>query len=344
MNEATVSNSPWQTALSSAGISLRALAGEIGISHTYLPAIVAGRQLPSEPVRLRLLDRFQNYRSEDLFGPLVPSAQTPPAIVCKRCRSSRTIKSGMLQGVQRYQCKDCGCVFLDNNAPLHGRLPVAASVSVMELFFAGEPLDSICTLIEESQGIQITVSGLERMVYRLARKAVRLVGDIVPEIHSRWVLDGAVIPGARPVVILDILDLESGFIIASDVIWLDYTEKDRESVLQKALHITGLTPDIVILGAVASSAYTDVEAAGSFQEIEYNPSQEANVHRYTDLMALKIQLLSRRMSFDSVANQRLLCAAWRVHYNFLGDFKPTAVSPYQSWSDIINAADYPADL
>ncbi len=342
--EVTGPNSSWQTALSSTGLSIRALAREAGISHTYLRAIVASRQLPSESVRLRLLDRFQNYRSEDLFGSLVPVVQTTAlAIICKRCHSPRIIRSGLLQGVQRYQCKNCGSVFLDNHAPLHGRLPVDASVVVMEHFFAGESLDSIRTLVQESKGIQITVSGLERMVYRLSRKAVRLAGDILPEIHLRWVLDGAEISGATPVAVLDVLDLDSGFIIASDVIRQDYREKGRESVLQKALRITGLIPETIILGAGAYSAFSDVEGSVSFQKIEYNSCQEVNMHRYTDSINSKIQLLSRRMSFDSVTNHRLLCAAWRVHYNFLSDLKPAAVSPYQSWSDIINASDYPQD-
>jgi transposase-like protein len=337
-----VTNPNWQTALATTGLSLRALARQTGISHTYLRAIVAGHQLPSEPIRLRLLACFKNYRSEDLFGALIPAAQTSLAITtCKRCSSPRTIKSGLFQGIQRYQCKDCGCVFIDNLSPLHGRLPAAVAVSVMELFFAGEPLSSIRTLVQESQGIQVSITGLEKMIYRLARKAVKLTEDILPEIHSQWVLDGAEIPGAQPVTVLDILDLDSGFIISSDVVRQDYAEKDRESVLQKALHITGITPDVIILGPTAAAEYLeDPEDSASVQRIEYNSSQEANICRYSDSMTSKIRLLSQRVNFDSITNHRLLSAAWRVNYNLLSDIKLAAGSPYQSWADIINSSEY----
>jgi hypothetical protein len=338
MSTVTNSQSTWQTALSAAGLSLRALARETGISHTYMRAIIAAQKLPSEPVRLRLLARLKNYRAEDLFGPLAPPVQSAPAVLCKRCRGPHTLKSGFFQGIQRYQCRDCGCVFIANQAPLHGRLPVAAAAGVMELFFTGETLDAIRTRLQASQGLQVTVTGLEKMVYRLARKAVKLAGDILPEVQGRWVLDGAQIPGVQPVLIMDVLDSDSGFIIASDVIRQDYKEKDRESVLQKAVHITGLTPETLILGIGLSSQDPDLAASAGLPVIQCNPAQEANLRRYAALLTAKTLLLSRRMSFDSIANQRLLCAAWRVHYNFLSAFKPAFRAPYQSWLDILNAA------
>ncbi len=345
MIEITNSNLIWQTALSETGLSLRALARQTGISHTYLREIVSGQKSPSEPIRLRLLARLPNYRSEDLFVSPIPSVQSAPAVICKRCRGPHTIKSGVFQDNQRYQCKDCGCVFIDNSAPLHGRLPAAAALSVMQLFFAGESLDSIRTLLDESQGLQITVTGIEKIVYRLARKAVKLAGDILPEMHGQWVLEGGQVTGAQIVLVLDVLDRDSGFLIASDVIRLDYKEKDRESVLEKASHITGLTPEF-IMGPGLYSEYQDedLEAAASFHIIENDPRQEANLHQYADLLPAKMYLLGRRMSFDSIANQRLLCAAWRVHYNFLGGFEPAFSSPYRSWLDILNAADYPEGL
>ena len=344
MHEDAGPKSTWQTALSASGLSLRALARQTGISHTYLRQIVAGQKLPSEPIRLRLLERFKDYRSEDLFGPLVPATLPAQVVICKRCRGSRTIKSGLLQGSQRYQCKDCGCVFIDNSAPLHGRLPVAAAVGVMQLFFAGEPLGSIRTLLQESLGLQVTVSGLEKMIYRLARKAVKLAGAILPEVPEQWVFDGARVAGVTPVFITDVLDPDSGFIIASDVIRCDYTEKDRESVLQKAVRITGLTPALLIMGAGVRSEFAGLETLTDFSLVEYSPAQDANLRRYSDALISKTLLLSRRMSFDSLTNQRLLCEAWRIHYNFLADFKPVTGFPYQSWSDILDAAEYPGDL
>jgi hypothetical protein len=105
----------WQTALSTTNMSLR-IGKETGISHTYLYHY--GRQGPAESIRLRLLDYFKGYSAIDLFGQIVPAGNTAITIICKRCHSTQVIKSGFYMGVQRYQCKECGCVFANDNAPL----------------------------------------------------------------------------------------------------------------------------------------------------------------------------------------------------------------------------------
>ncbi len=262
-----------------------------------------------------------------------------PGIACKRCHSGRIIKRGRFLGSQRYQCKDCGCVFVDNQAPLRGRLPVEAVVTVMEHFFAGEPLDSIRILIEDSPGVSVTVAGLEKVVSRFARKAVRIAGDIVPPVHSRWLLEGAVLPGAQPVCILDVLDLDSGFIIASDLI-TPFRERDRASVVRKALQVTGSTPEMIILGTALSLDFLDKGQITRLAEISFTPRQASVLQTYEELKNTRTLLLSRRLNFDSITNNRLFCAAWRVHYNFLGDCKPAGRSQFNSWMDIVNAADY----
>jgi transposase-like protein len=37
------------------------------------------------------------------------------SIVCKDCESSKYIKNGFVQGVQRYRCKQCGCNFVEGD-------------------------------------------------------------------------------------------------------------------------------------------------------------------------------------------------------------------------------------
>ena len=35
--------------------------------------------------------------------------------ICKKCGSERAVKSGIVSGKQRYQCKDCGCNFREGD-------------------------------------------------------------------------------------------------------------------------------------------------------------------------------------------------------------------------------------
>jgi transcriptional regulator with XRE-family HTH domain len=335
MDNFTDLNSAWQTALSARKLSLRGLARETGISHTYLGRIMAGSALPSQQVRIRLLDYFKGYRAEDLFGPLIPAERAAAGIVCKSCSSTHTIKSGFFRGVQRYCCKDCGSVFINNLAPLHSRLPVEAVVLALEHFFDGEPLDFIRRLMEDSQGIQITVAGLEKMIYRYSLKAVRLAGDITPYVSPRWLLECTLLPGARPIAILDVLDLKTFFLIASDVV-PDYAEKDRESVFQRALRITGSTPTVLVLGPGLPAECADVEDGAGLCNIRLTKDQKILLLKYNNIKIARTQMVARRLNFDSIVNCRLICEAWRVSYNFLGGFKPAGCCRCNSWLDIVN--------
>ena len=77
---------------------------------------------------------------------------------------------------------------------------------------------------------------------RYSRQAIRPSEETMPEISCSWFLVGIFFEGVRPVCVLDVLDLESDFTVASDLM-PDYIEKDRETVVKKALRITGLFPE-----------------------------------------------------------------------------------------------------
>jgi len=163
----------------------------------------------------------------------------------------------------------------------------------------------------------------------------------MPELQTRWLLEGDVLPGSRPAAVLDILDPQTGFIIASDLIQGDYLEKDRASVVQKALQVTGSTPEMLVLGPGVSREFLDLEANPDLPAVFLDTQQATVLLRYTGLKSSRSQIVSRRLNFDSVANNRLICAAWRIHYNFQGTFSPAGWSPYNTWLDIIKTGPAP---
>jgi hypothetical protein len=273
---------------------------------------------------------------------IVPSDQSALAVICKRCHSARVTKSGFLHGLQRYFCKDCGTVFQTGLAPFHSRLPAAAVVVALERFFSGQPLDFIRFALEESLGLQITVTGLEKMIYRYSRKAIQLAGEITPLVGPRWFLDVVSHEEGRPVVFLDVVDLQTGFLIASDIL-PDFTEKDRESLTQRALRITGATPELLI---ISTELCNPDDLAGQGQDLSVTRLKKAhrlNLLKFRSLSVTRAQLFTRRLNFDSLANCRLICAAWRIHYNFMSGRQPVSQFPYRSWADIVNAPAAPRD-
>jgi len=50
-------------------------------------------------------------------------------ITCKACGSERFVKNGVVRGLQRYRCKDCGCNFTDT--PARGRSEASKALAVL---------------------------------------------------------------------------------------------------------------------------------------------------------------------------------------------------------------------
>ena len=53
---------------------------------------------------------------------------------CKKCGSERTVKSGVVGGRQRYQCKECGCNFREGDRRTNEK--VAAKKALCILLYA----------------------------------------------------------------------------------------------------------------------------------------------------------------------------------------------------------------
>jgi transcriptional regulator with XRE-family HTH domain len=361
------------------------LSSSSSLSHSLLTT--QNSKLVPSPSAPNPLLTFTTHNSELKTLPL-PSltqnssliTQNSPLPPCKRCRSPHIIKKGFSNGVsggrdQRYQCKYCGCVFLNNGALLNGRFPLELAAVVMERFFSGESLDSTRTSLDASHGVSLTVAALEKIIYRFCRKAVDLADEFMPDLYPRWLLESTLIPGARTACVLDVLDPETGYLIASDVIPGDYVEKERETVVQKALRLTGLTPEKIDLGPEYLELYMEADDeeyedddAASYSE--YTASQQAHYEHYVKSRAVRTIILSRRLNFDSLTNMRLISSAWRIQYNFGFPFNlpipsnsvssssncsnvgssnasssnsaslnanPSQWSPFHSWQDIINA-------
>jgi transposase-like protein len=60
--------------------------------------------------------------------------RTTAKIVCKRCHAADYVKNGMVRGLQRYRCRQCGCNFTDT-AP-RGK-PAAMKVLALLLYAMG---------------------------------------------------------------------------------------------------------------------------------------------------------------------------------------------------------------
>ena len=50
-------------------------------------------------------------------------------IICKRCKSGKHVKNGLVRGLQRYRCKVCKCNF--TNTKMRGKHPAMKALSIL---------------------------------------------------------------------------------------------------------------------------------------------------------------------------------------------------------------------
>ena len=51
--------------------------------------------------------------------------------ICKKCRSERTVKSGIIAGRQRYKCKDCGSTFREGDKRTNDKVAAKKALCIL---------------------------------------------------------------------------------------------------------------------------------------------------------------------------------------------------------------------
>jgi len=67
---------------------------------------------------------------------------------CKKCQSTRYVKSGHTRGFQRYKCKECGCQFTDTKR--RGIHPALKSFAIVLYAYCGVSMGKIARLYKVS--------------------------------------------------------------------------------------------------------------------------------------------------------------------------------------------------
>ncbi|MCL1908049.1 MAG: hypothetical protein FWG12_01625 [Holophagaceae bacterium] len=86
---------------------------------------------------------------------------------CKKCGSSNAVKSGVVAGKQRYQCKDCGCNFRIGDSRTNERVAVKKAMCILLYAMAKGSYRMLGRLFDRNHSL----------IYRW----VRAFGEALPE-------------------------------------------------------------------------------------------------------------------------------------------------------------------
>ena len=173
------------------------------------------------------------------------------SLICKICGSRHTVRDGVIKGVQRWKCKTCGRKFLNNGA-LHGYKTAAVQVmSALSLYYKGLSYNTIRKQIQIEFNSTISRSTIYRWTQRAPQNYMNAVKYFHPRVGNSWIADESAsnICG-KQVWIQDILDRDTGFILASQVA-MNHDIKDVQLLMEKAARKAGKMPEVVISNTLA---------------------------------------------------------------------------------------------
>jgi len=68
--------------------------------------------------------------------------------ICKRCRSERVVKSGIVAGKQRYYCKDCRCNFRQGDNRINYKIASGKALSILLYAMTGSSYQTIARILD----------------------------------------------------------------------------------------------------------------------------------------------------------------------------------------------------
>ena len=269
------------------------------------------------------------------------------SVVCKYCSSPNIVKYGTFQGMQRYFCKNCRRKFADNDALPKMKTPVWIISLTLNSYYNGKSLGAIQKEINQRHGAYYAQSSIYNWIMRFSEQAALQAKTFKPVTGDRWFLSiTPVITGKRRLYFLDIFDMNSRFLLASQL-----SETLTPAEIINLINSTGFETQIIsqrqvtiMLSDALSQTKLELinEASRQFINIIFKQAELVSIKEFNAPLKKRNKVVH---NYKSMKKAQTLTAAWRLHYNFFMDNdKPKHIIPanktgkplFKNWEDIIS--------
>jgi putative transposase len=270
-------------------------------------------------------------------------------LICKYCGSPNVVKYGIVNGVQRYWCKDCKRKFVPDKLPKM-KTPTNHISSALSCYFGGMPLDAIQRHLKQQFGVYYSEMGIYNWVKKFSKEAVDRIKDFQPIVGDTWIADETVLKaGGKKVWFFDVIDEKTRYLLASRLA-TSRTIKEAALVMNEAKRIAGKSPKRILTDKLA--AYIDgieLVFGADTKHIQSKPFTDVNstniIERFQGTLKDRTKIIR---GFKNMRTAELLTDAWLVHYNFfkehesLGNIPPAQkmgiATPFKDWAEVIKPA------
>ena len=140
-------------------------------------------------------------------------------ITCVYCGSSKVIKWGTYDGVQRYYCKACKRKFKADDSPFHMKVSASHISSALAMYYTGSSITDIRNHTRQETGYYPSKSVVFDWIQKYTEQAVNHFRQYRPKVGDKWIADETMIDLDKGVKVWfwDIIDADTRFLLASRV-------------------------------------------------------------------------------------------------------------------------------
>jgi Transposase and inactivated derivatives len=242
---------------------------------------------------------------------------------CKKCDSSKVVKIGKRDGVQRYKCKECNFRFLENDN--FGRMRSQKHIIAVAIgfYFDGMSVRKIQEQIRYIFKVDVSQVTIHNWITKYSNLVYDYVSSLKVEFGDKWHVDETAIKiKGEQKWFWEIIDEDTRFMVAGHLSHTR-TNKDCTILFEDAANRAINNPEFIFSDGCFAyrKPFNKVFYERCNKSTQLIQNVGINSRRHNNLVerlhgSLKDMLRARR-GLDSMDKTRLLLKGWFVHYNFL---------------------------
>jgi len=241
---------------------------------------------------------------------------------CKKCDSTKVVKIGKRDGVQRYKCKECGFRFLENDNFDRMRTQKHVIAVAMGFYFDGMSVRKIQEQIAYIFKVDVSQVTIHNWITKYSNLVYDYTSSLKVEFGDKWHIDETAIKiKGNQHWFWEMIDEDTRFMVAGHLS-KTRTQKDCTILFKDAADRAINMPKFIFSDGCFAyrKPFNKVfweygEPTKLIQNVGINSRRTNNI--VERLHGTLKDMLRARRGLDSMEKTELLLKGWFVHYNFL---------------------------